>query len=42
MARVTSDEPLRARLRAAGPPHAAGFTWAAAARRHVEAYALVA
>jgi glycosyltransferase involved in cell wall biosynthesis len=42
LARVTSDEPLRARLRAAGPPQAAGFTWQAAARGHVEAYALVA
>ena len=39
--RVTREEPLRARLRAAGPGRAAGFTWAAAARRHVEAYALV-
>ena len=40
--RVTSDETLRARLRAAGPARAARYTWAAAARRHVEAYALVA
>jgi glycosyltransferase involved in cell wall biosynthesis len=40
--RVTRDEPLRARLRAAGPPHAARFTWEAAARRHVEAYEQVA
>ena len=39
--RVTGDETLRARLCAAGPPHAARFTWEAAARRHVEAYALV-
>ncbi len=40
--RVTRDEGLRARLRAAGPARAAGYTWAAAARRHVEAYRLVA
>lgn len=40
--RVTSDETLRARLRAAGPAHAARFTWTAAAQRHVEAYARVA
>jgi glycosyltransferase involved in cell wall biosynthesis len=40
--RVTTDETLRARLRAAGPPHAARFTWRATARRHMEAYALVA
>ena len=40
--RVTSDEALRGRLRAAGPARAARFTWRAAARRHVEAYALVA
>ncbi|MEA2154422.1 MAG: hypothetical protein QOE11_562 [Solirubrobacteraceae bacterium] len=42
MRRVTSDETLRARLREAGPRRAAGFTWEATARRHVEAYALVA
>jgi glycosyltransferase involved in cell wall biosynthesis len=41
MRRVTSDDALRVRLRAAGPRHAAGFTWQASARRHVEAYALV-
>ncbi len=40
--RVSTDERLRARLRAAGPPHAARFTWSATARAHVEAYALVA
>jgi glycosyltransferase involved in cell wall biosynthesis len=40
--RVTSDEPLRSRLRAAGPAHAARFTWREAARRHVEAYARLA
>jgi glycosyltransferase involved in cell wall biosynthesis len=40
--RVTRDEPLRTRLRAAGPPRAARFTWAAAARRHIEAYEGVA
>ena len=40
--RVTADETLRARLRRAGPAHAAGFTWQAAARRHAEAYADVA
>jgi glycosyltransferase involved in cell wall biosynthesis len=40
--RVTGDEALRTRLRAGGPAHAARFTWAAAARRHLEAYALVA
>ena len=39
--RVTTDETLRARLRAGGPARAARYTWAAAARRHVEAYALV-
>jgi glycosyltransferase involved in cell wall biosynthesis len=39
--RVTTDATLRARLRAAGPARAARYTWAAAARRHVEAYALV-
>jgi glycosyltransferase involved in cell wall biosynthesis len=39
--RVTTDETLRARLRAAGPPRAARFTWAQTARRHFEAYALV-
>lgn len=38
---VTGDEALRSRLRAAGPARAAGFTWRAAAQRHVEAYALV-
>jgi len=38
---VVGDENLRARLRAAGPPHAAAFTWAATARAHLEAYALV-
>jgi glycosyltransferase involved in cell wall biosynthesis len=42
MRRVTSDDALRARLRAAGPPHAAVFTWEATARRHVEAYGSVA
>lgn len=42
MARITSDQALRARLREAGPRHAAPFTWEATARRHLEAYALVA
>jgi len=40
--RVTGDKALRARLREAGLRRAAHFTWEAAARRHVEAYALVA
>jgi glycosyltransferase involved in cell wall biosynthesis len=40
--RVTRDEALRQRLRAAGPARAGAFTWQAAARRHVEAYSLVA
>jgi glycosyltransferase involved in cell wall biosynthesis len=39
--RVTTEETLRARLRAAGPARAARYTWAAAARRHIEAYAFV-
>ncbi|CAN5216078.1 hypothetical protein BH20ACT16_BH20ACT16_03160 [soil metagenome] len=42
MARVTSDEKVRGWLRAAGPPHAARFTWQETARLHLEAYALVA
>jgi glycosyltransferase involved in cell wall biosynthesis len=42
MRRVTNDATLRARLRERGLEHAAGFTWEAAARDHVEAYALVA
>jgi glycosyltransferase involved in cell wall biosynthesis len=36
--RIATDDVLRRRLRAAGPAHAAGFTWAATARRHAEAY----
>jgi glycosyltransferase involved in cell wall biosynthesis len=36
--RVTQDEPLRARLRAAGVERAAGFTWAKTAAAHVRAY----
>jgi len=36
--RLAADDVLRRRLRAAGPAHAAGFTWAATARRHAEAY----
>jgi glycosyltransferase involved in cell wall biosynthesis len=36
--RLDRDEALRTRLRAAGPQHAAGFTWAACGRRHGEAY----
>jgi alpha-1,3-rhamnosyl/mannosyltransferase len=36
--RLTEDDALRARLRAAGPAHAAGFTWARTARLHAEAY----
>jgi glycosyltransferase involved in cell wall biosynthesis len=39
--RVTGDAALRSRLQAAGPRRAAAFTWAATARGHVEAYALV-
>jgi glycosyltransferase involved in cell wall biosynthesis len=35
---VTSDETLRARLVASGLERAKQFTWAAAARRHVELY----
>lgn len=41
IAQVTRDASLRARLASAGPRRAAGFTWEAAARQHVEAYALV-
>ena len=36
--RLTADEELRTRLRAAGPAHAAGFGWAQTARRHAAAY----
>ncbi len=40
--RVVGDEELRARLAAAGPALAAGYTWEACARRHLELYAGVA
>jgi glycosyltransferase involved in cell wall biosynthesis len=36
--RVTQDEPLRARLRAAGVERAAGFTWEKTAAAHLRAY----
>ena len=36
--RITSDEKLRARLRSAGLNQAARYSWAAAAKAHVEAY----
>ncbi|HUR86521.1 MAG TPA: glycosyltransferase family 1 protein [Solirubrobacteraceae bacterium] len=36
--RLAGDPPLRSRLRAAGAARAAGFTWAACARRHAEVY----
>jgi glycosyltransferase involved in cell wall biosynthesis len=39
LARVTSDEDLRRRLRAAGLGRAAAFTWAVAAERHAKIYA---
>lgn len=38
MRRLTTDDALRARLRAAGLAHAAGFTWATTARLHAEAF----
>ena len=38
LAEVTGDEPLRARLRAAGPRRAAAFTWDGAARQLWLAY----
>jgi alpha-1,3-rhamnosyl/mannosyltransferase len=38
LTRLAGDGELRARLRAAGPAHAAGFTWARTAARHAEAY----
>ncbi len=38
IAKVTGDEDLRTRLRAAGFARAAGFTWGAAAERHVAIY----
>lgn len=41
IARVTTDHELRAKLRAAGLRHAAGFTWQTTAERHVAAYARV-
>lgn len=40
--RVATDEALRERLAALGPTHAAGFTWEAAAARHVELYERIA
>jgi len=42
MRRATTDDLLRARLRAVGLLHAARFTWRSAALAHVEAYRLVA
>lgn len=36
--RLTGDEALIARLRAAGPAHAAGFSWERTARLHAAAY----
>jgi glycosyltransferase involved in cell wall biosynthesis len=36
--RLAGDADLRARLHAAGPARAAGFTWAQTARRHAAAY----
>jgi glycosyltransferase involved in cell wall biosynthesis len=38
LARVTQDEPLRARLREAGLARAAPFTWQATAAAHLRAY----
>jgi glycosyltransferase involved in cell wall biosynthesis len=38
MARVLADEPLRARLRSAGPPRAARFTWQACADATIAGY----
>jgi glycosyltransferase involved in cell wall biosynthesis len=38
MEKLTSDGELRARLRAKGRERAAGYTWSAAARRHLEIY----
>jgi len=38
LARVLDDEALATRLRTLGPARAAGFTWAATARAHREAY----
>jgi glycosyltransferase involved in cell wall biosynthesis len=40
LARVASDEDLRARLRRAGTERAAAFSWEESARRHVAAYTL--
>lgn len=42
IARVLSDRALQARLRAAGPAHAARFTWEQTARRTLEVYRQVA
>jgi glycosyltransferase involved in cell wall biosynthesis len=39
---ITGDEQQRERLAALGPAHAAGFTWEAAAARHVELYGRIA
>ena len=36
--RVVSDEALRARLKAAGPPHARLFTWERAAQQVLSCY----
>jgi glycosyltransferase involved in cell wall biosynthesis len=41
IARVTSDEPLRDQLRERGLRRAAGFTWAACAEAHLDAYRAV-
>lgn len=40
--RIATDEELRSRLAALGPAHAAGFSWEAAAARHVELYGRIA
>ncbi|MGH2919136.1 MAG: glycosyltransferase, partial [Solirubrobacteraceae bacterium] len=40
LAALATDPPLRAQLSRRGRERAAGFTWRAAARRHIEAYTL--
>jgi hypothetical protein len=42
MTRLCGDEDLHARLRAAGPAHAARFSWDASAQLHEQAYAQAA
>ena len=37
--RITRDEALRGRLRAAGARHVEGFSWSRTARQHMDAYA---